>query len=78
MKHGSGFFGYFMFVLFIVGLTLGVQLLMGPDKDYTRGELVTDITEGQVKEIIVYPNNENNTGYMDVELKTGEEKRLYF
>ena len=77
MKHGSGFFGYFMFVLFIVGLTLGVQLLMGPDKDYTRGELATDITEGQVKEIIVYPNNENNTGYMDVELTTGEEKRLY-
>ena len=77
MKHGSGFFGYFMFILFILGLTLGVQLLMGPDKDYTRGELSKDISEGQVREVTVYPNNENGTGYLDVELKSGEEKRLY-
>lgn len=77
MKHGSGVFGYLMFVLFIIGLTMGVQLLLGPDKDYTRNELDSDISNGQIREMVVYPNNENGTGYLDVELISGEEKRLY-
>ena len=77
MRRGNSFFGYIMFVLFIVGLTFGVQMLLGPDKDYTLNDLNTDISNGQIREMVICPNNENGTGYLDLELITGEKKRLY-
>ncbi|MCH5339824.1 MAG: ATP-dependent zinc metalloprotease FtsH [Acetatifactor sp.] len=46
-------------------------------EDYTLTELVRDMEEGNVIEIVIAPNSETPTGYLEIELKNGVDKILY-
>ncbi|MCM1112708.1 MAG: ATP-dependent zinc metalloprotease FtsH [Muribaculum sp.] len=45
--------------------------------DYTRKAFETDMKNGNIKEIVIQPNKETPTGYLEVELRSGVERRLY-
>ncbi|MBE5884684.1 MAG: ATP-dependent zinc metalloprotease FtsH [Lachnospiraceae bacterium] len=46
-------------------------------EDYSRAELIADLDAGNVVTAVVYPNEEAPTGYLDIELKNGNDRRLY-
>ncbi|MCI9572557.1 MAG: ATP-dependent zinc metalloprotease FtsH [Lachnospiraceae bacterium] len=59
---------------------MGVALLTsmnGSDEAYTREQFIADMEADRVAEVVVRPNSEVPTGYLDVELKSGAERKLY-
>lgn len=46
-------------------------------EDYTRTQFVADIEAGKISEIYICPNSEAPTGYVEVVLTDGSEKKLY-
>ena len=72
--------GFNSYILFIMLLLLGVAVLTslnGADDAYTREQFIADMEAERVQEIVVRPNSEVPTGYLDVELKGGIDKKLY-
>ncbi len=76
-QNNRGFNSYF---LFIILLLMGVALLTslnGADEEYTREQFIADMEAGKVTEVVVRPNSEVPTGYLDVELMGGVDRKLY-
>ena len=72
--------GINQYLVIIIVLLLGLILLnsfQNREDDYTRAEFVQDMEAGRVKEVLIHPNGEAPTGYLEVLLATGEEKTLY-
>ena len=72
--------GYNQYFLLIIMLLLGLVLINSCQKrniEYTRADLIQDMEKGEVKEVIIHPNRETPTGYLDVVLNNGAEKTLY-
>ncbi len=72
--------GYNQYFLLIIILLLGLVLINSCQKrniEYNRADLIQDIEKGEVKEILIHPNRETPTGYLDVVFKNGVEKTLY-
>ncbi len=80
MKQNSrGFTLYFIFImalLLIVAVASGVSR-KNEQEDYTRAELVRDMEAGNVAQIEITPNRETPTGFLEIRLKNGVEKKLY-
>ncbi len=77
MKQKRGIGPNFILFVFIGFIIYGLIQLFAPDSNYSRETLLEDIGKAQVKQVVIHPNNENSTGSLDVELKTGVRKRLY-
>ncbi len=61
--------GYNSYILFIMLLLLGVAVLTslgGSDDEYTREQFIADMEAKRVQEVVVRPNSEMPTGYLDV------------
>ncbi|MCI9336762.1 MAG: ATP-dependent zinc metalloprotease FtsH [Lachnospiraceae bacterium] len=59
---------------------MGVALLTslnGAEEEYTKEEFVADMEADKVREVVVRPNSEVPTGYLDVKLRTGGDRKLY-
>ncbi|MBQ2802349.1 MAG: ATP-dependent zinc metalloprotease FtsH [Lachnospiraceae bacterium] len=56
---------------------IGLNLLSSREDDYTRAEFVNDLNANHVVKVIIRPNGEAPTGYLDIELKNGISKKLY-
>lgn len=72
--------GINQYLVIIIVLLLGLILLntfQNREDDYTRAEFIQDMMSGKVQEVLIHPNGEAPTGYMEVTFKTGEEKTLY-
>ena len=80
MKQNSrGFTLYFIFImalLLIVAVASGVSR-KNEQEDYTRAELIRDMEAGNVAQIEITPNRETPTGFLEIRLKNGVEKKLY-
>ena len=76
-QNSRGFNSYFIFIILLL---MGVALLTsmnGSDEAYTREQFIADMEADRVAEVVVRPNSEVPTGYLDVELKSGAERKLY-
>ncbi len=72
--------GINQYLVIIIVLLLGLILLnsfQNREDDYTRAEFLQDMEAGRIKEVLIHPNGEAPTGYLEVTLTTGEEKTLY-
>ena len=76
-QSGKGISSYFIFIVLLVALIIGINSIRDIDNSYTREEFTADMEAGKVKEIIINPNRETPTGYLDIELTSGAEKKLY-
>ena len=80
MRQGNrGFTVYFIFIMVLLFVVAGVNWAnrKSQQEDYTLTELVRDMEEGNVIEIVIAPNSETPTGYLEIELKNGVDKILY-
>lgn len=72
--------GFNQYFLIIVLLLLGLVLINTWQKksgDYTRADFIQDMDAGKVEEVLIHPNGEAPTGYLEIVMKSGEEKTLY-
>ena len=72
--------GFSQYFVVIVLLLLGIVLINAWKKnnvEYTRAELIQDLEAGKIDEVIIHPNAEAPTGYLDAEFYSGQEKTLY-
>ena len=56
---------------------VGLNLLSNRDEDYTRAEFIADLAAGNVSEIVIQPNGEAPTGYLEIQMKNGLNHKLY-
>ncbi len=72
-----GFNSYFIFIILLL---MGVALVVsfkGSDEEYTREQFIADMEAQKVREVVVRPNSEVPTGYLNVELTNGADRKLY-
>ena len=58
-------------------VTVGLNLLSNREEDYTRAEFIADLDAGNVSEIVIQPNGEAPTGYLEIQMKNGLNHKLY-
>ncbi len=76
-QSGKGIGSYFIFVVLLVILIIGISSMRDNGQNYTREELMTDMKAEKISRIVINPNSETPTGYLNVEFKSGYEKKLY-
>ncbi len=76
MKN-RGFNMYFALILGLLLLVVWTSMLNVGQVEYTKGELATDLEQGEVAAAYIQPNRENLTGEVEVVLKSGQQKTLY-
>ena len=68
---------YFIFIILLVMVIVGLNLLSNREEDYTRAEFIADLDAGNVSEIVIQPNGEAPTGYLEIQMKNGLNHKLY-
>ncbi len=56
---------------------VGLNLLSSREEEYTRAEFIADLDAGNVSEIVIQPNGEAPTGYLEIQMKNGRNHKLY-
>ena len=76
-QNGRNLNSYLIWIVLLVIMIIGLNFFKTNGEDYTRNAFLRDMEADNIKEIVIQPNRETPTGYLDVELKTGYQKRLY-
>ena len=76
-KRSRGYNVYFVLVLLLLALLVIPNLLDGGRVEYTRGELIQDLEEGNVVFASISPSRQTPTGEVDFVLSNGPSRTLY-
>ncbi len=77
-QSGRGINSYFILIaLLLLAIWSMTSLNSWNQENYSRTELLTDLQNDKIKEVKVVPNQESPTGYLDITLKSGDEKILH-
>ena len=76
-QNGRTINSYFIFIILLVMVIVGLNLLSNREEDYTRAEFIADLDAGNVSEIVIQPNREAPTGYLEIQMKNGLNHKLY-
>ena len=77
-QNGRGISSYFILIAFLLIAIWSLTFYSNrSEEDYSRTELVADLDAGNVTDVRVCPSEQTPTGYLEIELKNGINKRLY-
>ncbi len=76
-QNGKTFNSYFIFIILLVMVIVGLNMLNNRTDEYTKAEFIADLDAGNVSEIVVQPNGEAPTGYLEIQMKNGVTHKLY-
>lgn len=76
-QNGRTINSYFIFIILLVMVIVGLNLLSSREEEYTRAEFIADLDVGNVSEIVIQPNGEAPTGYLEIQMKNGLNHKLY-
>ena len=76
-QNGRTINSYFIFILLLIMVIVGLNLLSNREDEYTRAEFIADLDAGNVSEVSVNPNGEAPTGYLEIQMKNGVTHKLY-
>lgn len=76
-QSGRSYNSYFFFIILLAGLIFILTQVKSHSEEYTRSELLQDMEEDNIEEMYVIPNEESPTGYLEVTLRNGMDKKLY-
>ncbi len=68
---------YIVMILLMLAVTFIIGQIRSREENYTRDEFFLDLDKGVIAQMVVNPNKEVPTGYLEVVMKDGTEKRLY-
>ncbi len=76
-KNSTSFNFYFLVIGMLMLLLFYLNWADKQSSDYSRAQLIADMEAKQVVEVDIHPNGEAPTGYLDIVLKDGTNKKLY-
>ena len=76
-KNAKGINIYFIVILILLLVTVWVSTIQEKEDSYTKGELVTQLEDGEVINAEIHPNTQVPTGSVDIYLKGGYVRTLY-
>ncbi len=76
-QNGRSANSYFIFILLLLMMVIGLNFISNHQEDYTRAEFLADLNGSNVAEVVICPNGEAPTGYLNIKLKNGQNKVLY-
>ncbi len=68
---------YLIWIVILVIMIIGLSMFRNGAENYTKNGFLKDLEGGNIVSIVIQPNKETPTGYLEVQLKNGMEKRLY-
>ena len=76
-QNGKTINSYFIFIILLLLVIFGLNLLNNRTDEYTKAEFIADLDAGNVSEVVVQPNGEAPTGYLEIQIKNGVSHKLY-
>ena len=76
-QNGKTINSYFIFIILLLLVIFGLNLLNNRTDEYTKAEFIADLGAGNVSEVVVQPNGEAPTGYLEIQMKNGVSHKLY-
>ncbi|MCM1567953.1 MAG: ATP-dependent zinc metalloprotease FtsH [Roseburia sp.] len=76
-NKSGGIGSYIVFILILFAVIIGINLFNNREEDYSREELIADMEAGQIAEVVITPNSETPTGFLNIVLKNDINKKLY-
>ena len=76
-QNGKTINSYFIFIILLLLVIFGLNLLNNRTDEYTTAEFIADLDAGNVSEVVVQPNGEAPTGYLEIQMKNGVSHKLY-
>ena len=76
-QNGKTINSYFIFIILLLLVIFGFNLLNNRTDEYTKAEFIADLDAGNVSEVVVQPNGEAPTGYLEIQMKNGVSHKLY-
>ena len=76
-QNGKTINSYFIFIILLILVIFGLNLLNNRIDEYTKAEFIADLDAGNVSEVVVQPNGEAPTGYLEIQMKNGVSHKLY-
>ena len=76
-QTGKTINSYFIFIILLLLVIFGLNLLNNRTDEYTKAEFIADLDAGNVSEVVVQPNGEAPTGYLEIQMKNGVSHKLY-
>ena len=77
MKSNRHLNSYLIWIVVLVIMIIALSMFRDGAEDYTKNAFLKDLENDNVTAIVIQPNKETPTGYLEVKLKNGMEKRLY-
>ena len=68
---------YLIWIVILVIMIIGLSVFRNGAENYTKNAFLKDLENGEVASIVIQPNQETPTGYLEIQMKNGMEKRLY-
>ena len=76
-QNGKTINSYFIFIILLLLVIFGLNLLNNRTDEYTKAEFIADLDAGNVSEVVVQPNGEAPTGYLEIQMKNSASHKLY-
>ena len=76
-QNGKTINSYFIFIILLLLVIFGLNRLNNRTDEYTKAEFIADLDAGNVSEVVVQPNGEAPTGYLEIQMKNGVSHKLY-
>ena len=77
MEQNRGRFNYIMFIVLLLGVIVVMSMFGNTEDNYTREQFISDVEAGRVETVVVNPNSEVPTGYLNVTLKSGTQRKFF-
>ena len=76
-QGGKSFNSFFVFLIMLVLVVAVLSLFSEQRNGYTRADFMSDLEGDKIEELIIQPNAETPTGYVELEMTDGSDRRLY-
>lgn len=76
-KNRRGFRGYLIFMFILVAAVIILNIIRNSSVPYSYDRFISDMDAGKVEEVSITPDREGNSGYVNVSLESGTNKKLY-
>lgn len=77
MEQNRGRFNYIMLIMLLLGVVVIMSMFGRTEDNYTREQFISDVEAGRVESVAVNPNSEMPTGYLNVTLKSGTQRKFF-
>ena len=76
-QNGRNYNSYLILIILLAGLIFVLVQVKSYSEAYSQTELLADMAADNISEIYIVPNQEAPTGYLEITLRSGEDKKLY-